>query len=83
MADYDHVKRHFYVSLRSDSDEVDVSIIAKSLGGGGHKRASGFTCKSLHKVLEYEGGEAVLGEAGEQGGGEGGAGSSPSKRART
>lgn len=29
-------------SLRTDSDEVDVSILAKILGGGGHKKASGF-----------------------------------------
>jgi len=39
---YDHAKKSIYVSLRSDSDEVDVSIIAKSFGGGGHKRAAGF-----------------------------------------
>ncbi len=48
---YDMQKRHYYVSLRSDSDEVDVSVIAKSLGGGGHRRASGFTCDSLEGVL--------------------------------
>ncbi len=30
-------------SLRASSDGVDVSIIAKSYGGGGHKAASGFT----------------------------------------
>lgn len=48
---YDLQKRHYYVSLRSDSDEVDVSLIAKALGGGGHRRASGFTCESLEGVL--------------------------------
>lgn len=40
---YEHSKKSIYVSLRSDSDEVDVSIIAKSFGGGGHKRAAGFS----------------------------------------
>jgi hypothetical protein len=40
---YDHSKKSIYVSLRSDSDDVDVSIIAKSFGGGGHKRAAGFS----------------------------------------
>ncbi len=67
-AAYDHAKRHYYVSLRSDSDDVDVSVIAKSLGGGGHKRASGFTCASLADILRYEDGAPVGG-----GGGGGGA----------
>ncbi|MDO8512898.1 MAG: bifunctional oligoribonuclease/PAP phosphatase NrnA [bacterium] len=30
-------------SLRTDSDEIDVSKIAHLFGGGGHRRASGFT----------------------------------------
>lgn len=30
-------------SLRTDRDKVDVSVLATHLGGGGHKRASGFT----------------------------------------
>lgn len=30
-------------SLRTDSDRLDVSVLASHLGGGGHKRASGFT----------------------------------------
>ena len=29
-------------SLRSNSDEVDISKIAENYGGGGHKRAAGF-----------------------------------------
>lgn len=36
----------FRVSLRSIGD-VDVSGIAKSYGGGGHKNAAGFECKEL------------------------------------
>jgi phosphoesterase RecJ-like protein len=31
------------VSLRASDDRVDVSKIARSLGGGGHQRAAGFT----------------------------------------
>lgn len=36
-------------SLRTRSDNVDVSKIAKKLGGGGHKKASGFTLKGSLK----------------------------------
>ncbi len=31
-------------SLRSDKDGVDVSEVAKTMGGGGHKHAAGFEC---------------------------------------
>jgi phosphoesterase RecJ-like protein len=31
------------VSLRSTDGRVDVSIIARGLGGGGHRQAAGFT----------------------------------------
>lgn len=41
---YNHNKEEYYVSLRSD-DKVDVSLIAKDFGGGGHKNASGFATK--------------------------------------
>ena len=30
-------------SLRSSSDELDVSVIARGFGGGGHRRAAGFS----------------------------------------
>lgn len=33
-------------SLRSKSDDVDVSVIAKKHGGGGHAKAAGFRCKT-------------------------------------
>ena len=35
------------VSLYSDKEDVDVSVIAKNRGGGGHKGAAGFQCKTL------------------------------------
>ena len=31
------------VSLRATGDEVDVSAIARAAGGGGHRRAAGFS----------------------------------------
>ena len=34
-------------SLRTTSDNFDVSEIAKALGGGGHKKASGFTLEDV------------------------------------
>ena len=40
---YDHEDKRIKVSLRSFHDTVDVSEIAKKFGGGGHKKAAGFT----------------------------------------
>lgn len=42
---YIHDGRRFTVSLYSET--VDVSVIAKFFGGGGHKGAAGFVCKEL------------------------------------
>jgi bifunctional oligoribonuclease and PAP phosphatase NrnA len=44
-------------SLRSHPDGVDVSAIARSFGGGGHKRAAGFSTdlamdEITHRILE-------------------------------
>jgi phosphoesterase RecJ-like protein len=33
------------VSLRATDDDVDVSVIARAQGGGGHRRAAGFTTR--------------------------------------
>lgn len=38
---YDPVNDQFVLSLRSDDNHVDVDKIAKELGGGGHRNASG------------------------------------------
>ena len=43
---YNHVTDEYYVSLRSCGD-IDVSAIAKSFGGGGHRNASGCTLKGI------------------------------------
>ena len=40
---YDHEERNIKVSLRAFHDYVDVSEIAKRFGGGGHKKAAGFS----------------------------------------
>ena len=40
---YDYKIEKYRVSLRTCKDDVDVSTIAKFWGGGGHKKAAGFT----------------------------------------
>lgn len=40
---WDHDKRETRVSLRSFHETIDVSEVAKRFGGGGHKKAAGFT----------------------------------------
>jgi bifunctional oligoribonuclease and PAP phosphatase NrnA len=42
------------VSLRATDDDVDVSIIARAQGGGGHRRAAGFTTTlELDELVEF------------------------------
>ena len=42
------------VSLRSSSDELDVSAIARKSGGGGHRQAAGFSSnKSIEEITEF------------------------------
>ena len=53
------------VSLRSSEGDVDVSAIARKQGGGGHKRAAGFsTDLTLPELVEFLCGEveAQLGD---------------------
>lgn len=40
------------VSLRSVGDKVDVSLIAKSKGGGGHKNAGGFEVEHFEDIFK-------------------------------
>jgi phosphoesterase RecJ-like protein len=48
------------VSLRSSEGDVDVSAIARRNGGGGHKRAAGFsTDLELEELVEFLCGEVV------------------------
>ncbi|HXO07092.1 MAG TPA: bifunctional oligoribonuclease/PAP phosphatase NrnA [Solirubrobacteraceae bacterium] len=39
------------VSLRASDDRVDVSAIARALGGGGHRQAAGFSTELSHDEL--------------------------------
>jgi phosphoesterase RecJ-like protein len=39
------------VSLRATDDRVDVSLIARAQGGGGHRQAAGFTTAMSHEEL--------------------------------
>ena len=42
------------VSLRSRSDELDVSVIARNGGGGGHRQAAGFSSElPLDELIEF------------------------------
>jgi phosphoesterase RecJ-like protein len=44
----------YKVNFRSNTDEIDVSVFAEALGGGGHNRASGCTieAKNLEEATE-------------------------------
>ena len=42
------------ISLRSSSDELDVSAIARKRGGGGHRLAAGFSsAESIDEIKEF------------------------------
>ena len=42
------------VSLRSSTDEVDVSAIARKSGGGGHRQAAGFSSEApIEEITEF------------------------------
>lgn len=47
---YDHKNMKHKVSLRTQKNEVDVSKIAARFGGGGHKKAAGFTLRPPESV---------------------------------
>ncbi len=42
---------YWYFSLYNDNGVVDCSVIAKSLGGGGHKGAAGFRVKDINSII--------------------------------
>jgi phosphoesterase RecJ-like protein len=44
----------YKVSLRATDDDVDVSLIARAQGGGGHRRAAGFsTTLELEELIAF------------------------------
>jgi phosphoesterase RecJ-like protein len=47
-------KGQYKVSLRATDDDVDVSVIARAQGGGGHRRAAGFsTTLELDELIAF------------------------------
>lgn len=51
MVGFEFTGNKWSVSLRSDKPDVDVSVIAKSRGGGGHKAAAGFECNTFEEIF--------------------------------
>jgi oligoribonuclease NrnB/cAMP/cGMP phosphodiesterase (DHH superfamily) len=49
---YDHNDKIIKVSLRAFHDKIDVSEVSKKYGGGGHKKAAGFTLPGDFKIEE-------------------------------
>jgi len=47
---YDHNDKIIKASLRSFHEHVDVSEVAKKFGGGGHKKAGGFTLPGNYNI---------------------------------
>jgi phosphoesterase RecJ-like protein len=42
------------ISLRSSHDEVDVSAVAREMGGGGHRQAAGFSSElSIDELIDF------------------------------
>jgi phosphoesterase RecJ-like protein len=49
------------ISLRSSHDEVDVSAIARKVGGGGHRQAAGFSSElTIPEIIDFLQHEFVL-----------------------
>jgi phosphoesterase RecJ-like protein len=56
------------ISLRSSQDEVDVSAVARKVGGGGHRQAAGFSSeKSVEEIAEFIRSEFVASTGGQDG----------------
>lgn len=51
MMPFQYNGKYWTVSLYTTKDDVDCSIIAKSMGGGGHKQAAGFQIDDINKIL--------------------------------
>ena len=42
------------ISMRASSDELDVSVIARKRGGGGHRQAAGFSSdESVEELIAF------------------------------
>lgn len=56
MLMFGYRKGQWHVSLYSTKEDVDVSVVAKKYGGGGHRGASGFQCAYPFFIPNYQGG---------------------------
>ena len=45
--------KHWTFSMYTTKDEIDCSVIAKSKGGGGHKKAAGFQVKEIQSIFPF------------------------------
>lgn len=48
---YDHVTEMYNISMRSVGDKMDVSLLCKEFGGGGHKNAAGCSVKDQPNII--------------------------------
>lgn len=51
MLGFEYTGKTWAVSLRSTNPDIDVSLIAKARGGGGHKAAAGYEAKSFEEIF--------------------------------
>lgn len=52
MVGFEYTGTKWSISLRADKPGVDVGVIAKSRGGGGHKAAAGFECNTFEEIFK-------------------------------
>lgn len=45
--------KYWTFSMYTTKDEIDCSVIAKSKGGGGHKKAAGFQVKDIQSIFPF------------------------------
>lgn len=54
MVGFGYTGRQWSFSLRTVKEDVDVSLIAKQFGGGGHHKAAGFAVDNLEDVIDLK-----------------------------
>ncbi len=52
MVGFGYTGRQWSFSLRTTHNDVDVSLIAKQFGGGGHQKAAGFAVDDINQVID-------------------------------
>lgn len=52
MVGFGYTGRQWSFSLRTTHEDVDVSLIAKQFGGGGHRKAAGFAVDDINQVID-------------------------------